>query len=114
MSNQTPPDKEHRFVGVLAVAGVFLIFFAIIMIAYVPNRPGDPDSERAAYRTTTRKAVDAAMKKANEGYEWLDKPAGDVRLPIDQAMQLTLDAYQNKETLFTPTPQPPAPAASSL
>ncbi len=96
-----PPSHIPSF---FAILGFFLLFAGILMVTYVPHSPTDPGSERAAYRKETRLALDAAMHKESSTYGWADKTLGQVRLPIAQAIPLTLEAYQKNVALFTPTP----------
>lgn len=95
--------KEYRFISFLVTAGGFLIFAALILLLYVPHRPENPDLERASYRKATRLALEAAMQKSSQGYAWLDKAAGEVRLPVERGMELALEAYCNKTPLFVPS-----------
>jgi hypothetical protein len=91
---------------VLAVVGVFAIFFLIVKVAQTPVQPFDapanvPPEEQ--WRTTDqgRKTRLAELRGrenvALQSYGWVDQPNGIVRLPLDRAIELTI-AESRQET----------------
>jgi hypothetical protein len=98
MSDAAP---KSGFFGTTAVAmiGGFLIFALIMIVAYLPNKPGElpqgtkTPEERAAILRDLRARETAAANS----YGWVDQTKGIVRVPIDRAMQLTLDDINHQK-----------------
>lgn len=90
MSDAAP--KSSFLVTAAAVVGGFLIFVLILVIAYLPGKPAPlPEgtktpAERAAILKEMR-----AKEVAGNSYGWVDQGKGIVRVPIERAMQLTVD-----------------------
>ena len=80
--------------GILAV---LLIGYMLVraMRSYIPS--GAINAKRADERTAARKEVEAAASKElnAEDYAVLNAPNGVVRLPINRAMQLTIQGMQD-------------------
>ena len=79
---------------VVALVGAFLIMFLLVRAMQHYMRPPPVNQARADER---RKAL-ATLKAANTDAlqapaAWLDKGRGIVRLPIDRAIQLTLQEW---------------------
>lgn len=92
MSDAAPKSGFFATTAV-AVIGGFLIFVLILIIAYLPNKPeplpqGTKTPEERAAILRDLRAREAA---AANSYGWVDQPKGIVRVPIERAMQLTLD-----------------------
>lgn len=82
----------------LAAIGAFAIFALILVVAYLPNKAepaGDgvrtPEQRKAALAELRGKEQSAATT-----YGWVDKEAGIVRLPIDRAIELTIQEHAKK------------------
>ena len=97
MSDVAP--KTGFFITAAAVIGGFLIFVLILVIAYLPNKPEPlpqgtktPEERAAILRELRAKEVAAATS-----YGWVDQPKGVVRVPIERAMQLTLEDIKTKK-----------------
>ncbi len=97
MSDAAP--KSGFFVTGTAVIGGFLIFVLILVIAYLPNKPAPlpegtktPQERADILRDLRAKEVAAATT-----YGWVDQTKGVVRIPIERAMQLTLDEHKAKK-----------------
>ncbi len=90
MSNT--PTNKNLWVTFAAAVGGFAIFALILTIAYLPKRP-DPLPEGA--RTPEQRAqllqeLRAKEQKAVQTYGWVDQQAGVVQLPLDRAVELTI------------------------
>jgi len=97
MSDSAP--KSGFFVTAAAVIGGFLIFVLIVVIAYLPNKPAPlpegtktPEERAAILRELRAKETAAATS-----YGWVDQTKGVVRIPIERAMQLTLEDLKTKK-----------------
>jgi hypothetical protein len=94
---------------VAAVFGCFALFLFIIYLAYLPQREKTAEADltqvsaddRWQYSAEGRAArladLRAREKTEQTTYGWVDQKAGVVRLPIDRAMQLTLQDLQAKK-----------------
>jgi hypothetical protein len=107
-----PPDAQSKsvsWVSVAAVFGCFALFLFIIYLAYLPQREKTAEAdlsqvsadERWQYSAEGRAShlADLRAREQTEQttYGWVDQKAGIVRLPIDRAMQLTLQDLQAKK-----------------
>jgi len=97
MSDAAP--KTGFFLTAIAVVGGFLIFVLILVIAYLPNKAAPlpegtktPEERAAILRELRAKEVAGATT-----YGWLDQPKGVVRIPIERAMQLTIEELKAKK-----------------
>jgi hypothetical protein len=107
-----PPDAQSKsvsWVSVAAVFGCFALFLFIIYLAYLPQREKTAEADLSQVSADDRwqysaegRAARLADLRAREQteqttYGWVDQKAGVVRLPIDRAMQLTLQDLQAKK-----------------
>ena len=107
-----PPDAQSKsvsWVSVAAVFGCFALFLFIIYLAYLPQREKTAEAdlsqvsadERWQYSAEGRAShlADLRAREQTEQttYGWVDQKAGVIRLPIDRAMQLTLQDLQAKK-----------------
>ena len=97
MSDAAP--KSGFFVTAVAVIGGFLIFALILTIAYLPNKPealpqGTKTPEERAAILRDLRAHEAEIANS---YGWIDQSKGIVRVPIDRAVQLTIDDYNRNK-----------------
>lgn len=91
------PESQGSFTAtLLAAIGGFAIFGLILIVAYLPNKVetvGDgvktPEQRKAALAELHGKEQTAATS-----YAWIDKEKGVVRLPIDRAIELTIQEHK--------------------
>lgn len=90
-STQTP-SVSGAWVTAVAAIGGFAIFALIVLIAYLPKKPEPlPDGARTPeQRKSALAELRAKDKSAATTYAWVDQPAGVVRIPIDEAVKLTI------------------------
>jgi len=91
--------KSGFFVTAAAVIGGFLIFVLILVVAYLPNAPaplpeGTKTPEERARILSELRAKETA---AATTYGWVDQSKGIVRIPIERAMQLTVEDLNAKK-----------------
>jgi hypothetical protein len=91
-------SKGSFFATLVAAVGGFAIFGLILVVAYLPHQPapaGDgvktPEERKAALAELRGKEQSAATT-----YGWIDKENGVVRLPIDRAIELTIQEHAKK------------------
>jgi hypothetical protein len=81
--------------------GVVLLFvlFGAIVLAVIGPAPRGDNYEKMRAENRLKKLKDARDEdaKALNGYAWIDKNKGTVRLPIERAMELTVADLANKK-----------------
>ena len=94
--------RASFWVTFLAAIGCFLIFLVVLFLAYLPGRNLAPEvdltkipaEEQWKYTAKGRQdhldEIRAREKAAATSYAWIDKDKGIVQLPLDRAVQLTL------------------------
>ena len=104
--SETKISKSNIFLTFLGCLGAFLVFVIIIFIAYLPNRPERVDAQVYATRQTKADESRAAGIQKLTNYELIDAEAGTVRIPIEDAISLTITSYNSGEGLFVPAEAP--------
>ena len=99
-------SKSNTFLTFLGCLGAFLVFVLIIFVAYLPNRPERVDAQVYATRQAKADESRAAGVQKLTNYELIDAEVGTVRIPIDEAISLTIASYNSGEGLFAPTETP--------
>lgn len=98
--SDAPTASKGMTATVIAVIGVFAIFLLILRMARTPATPVDaaanvPAEEQWKLTSEGRKnrltEVRARDQAVGTGYSWLDQDAGVVLLPLDRAMELTIE-----------------------
>lgn len=90
-------SRPASLFSVLAILCCFGLFFLLVYLAYLPKQTGAYD-QIGSY-TSTERLEKLSELRANEieqssSYAWIDQPAGIVQLPIERAMELTVQRYQ--------------------
>lgn len=104
--SETQVSKGNSLLTFLGSLGAILIFVLILFIAYLPNRPAPVDAQIAAARQAKADEARAAGIKKLTSFEVINAESGIARIPIEEAMLLTVAAYQVE------TPAPPLDAAA--
>lgn len=116
--NPNRPSQSNLTVYFVSVLGALLIVALLVWAIYRYANPAPLGSNRAEERrknlTENRQAA-AALDQ----YGWADQGKGFVRLPVSEAMRLTIKDYQNPEAakkvmaerVDKASAQPPAAAA---
>lgn len=104
--SKTQISKSNTFLTFVGCLGAFLVFVLIIFVAYLPNRPERVDEQVYATRQTKADESRAAGVQKLTNYELIDAEAGIARIPIDEAINLTIASYNSGEGLFSPTESP--------
>ena len=98
MSNQ--PSRSAPLVTILAVLAGFALFAAVVYYVYLPRQTG-PFTADGIHTAEQRKKnladLRAKQAKQAESYAWVDQKAGVVQLPLDVAMELTVQKYAAKK-----------------
>ncbi|MFT3869492.1 MAG: hypothetical protein QM715_13640 [Nibricoccus sp.] len=92
-------SKSGFLTTAAAVVGGFLIFVLILVIAYLPGKPAPlPEGTKTPQeRAQILRDMRAKETAATTTYGWVDQSKGVVRIPVDRAMQLTIDELNAKK-----------------
>ena len=101
--SKTQISKSNTFLTFLGCLGALLVFVLIIFVAYLPNRPERVDAQVYATRQAKADESRAAGVQKLTNYELIDAEAGTARIPIEEAISLTIASYNSGEGLFAPT-----------
>lgn len=96
-SATAPRWPRAPLVSVLGVFVLFGLFVALVWYLYLPRRTGAfPDDGVRTADQRVKTLVELRAKEAQQlkSYAWADEKAGVVQLPLDRAVQLTLEKYQ--------------------
>ena len=81
----------------LVIAACFFVMFYMVRSAYRESNPQPLNHARALERAKVRTQVTGVAVSNLTTVGWVDVAKGIVRLPINQAMKMTVEAYQNPE-----------------
>lgn len=99
MSNASH-SRPASLVSVLAILCCFGVFFLLVYLAYLPNQSGGAFEGNGILTAEQRKEklteLRANEAKHESSYAWIDQSAGVVQLPIERAMELTVQRYQSR------------------
>ena len=91
---QSVTNTSNTLFTFIGAIGAILIFALIIFVAYLPNISDPADQDVRDKRQSDADAVRAEGVAKLNRYELIDKDSGIVRIPIDKAKSLTLQAYK--------------------
>ncbi|MDB6095631.1 MAG: hypothetical protein JWM32_3193 [Verrucomicrobia bacterium] len=92
-------SKSAPLVTILTVMVGFALFLAVIYYFYLPRQSGpyvDDGIHTAAVRKENLAKLHDQQSKQATSYGWVDKKTGVIQLPIDRAMELTVQKYATK------------------
>lgn len=96
MNDNSCCKKTKCAVYVIAILGAFLIMAVLVKI--MQNKTSSAlGSDRAEERRKNLVTVRAEADQALKNYGWQDQGKGLVRLPIDRAMEVALQEWQNPQ-----------------
>lgn len=96
MSDRTASAKPASLLSVVGILACFALFLLLVYIAYLPRQSGPyvGDGIRTpAERLAKLEELRTNEQKHRQTYAWIDQSAGVVQLPIDRAMELTVQQY---------------------
>jgi hypothetical protein len=116
MTTETPSMERTRMIVLwIGILGTFLIMAAMVGLMYARTRPPAVNAARAEERRKALADVTAQSRDQLENYAWIDPTKGIVRLPVSQAMELTVRNWKSpaaaRSNLIARLPKvaPPAP-----
>jgi uncharacterized protein YjiS (DUF1127 family) len=93
------PAPENSSLKVLVTTatllGIFFLLAGLIWVMYYYTQPEPPDYARWAERKRNLTELNAHNRELLENYGWIDEKRGLVRLPINRAVELTVNEWQN-------------------
>ncbi len=110
MSNST--QTPARPVSLITIAFLFVLFAAALLVARYLYKPAQVAAYNAApenltkdlqwrataeSRRTALAQLKAEQTKKENNYAWIDQSTGAVQLPIERAMELTVEKYGAKK-----------------
>jgi hypothetical protein len=93
-SYYTPSAPKITIYGIVILCG-FLAMALIVRRMYRHHDAGRVNSGRAVERAKARQEIASASAESLSKAGWVDQNKGIVRLPIQRAMELTVQGYQN-------------------
>ena len=90
------PSHRAPLVSILSIFVLFALFVAVVYYVYVPKQTGvfvGDGIHTASQRTENLAKLRATEAEQSTNYGWIDQNSGVVRLPIDRAMDLTVQQY---------------------
>jgi len=99
MSNSSPARPASLF-SILAIIVCLSVFLLLVYLVYIPEQTGVfvGDGVRTAEeRKTNLTELRIGEAKKATSYAWIDQSAGQVQLPIDRAMELTVQRYRSQD-----------------
>jgi hypothetical protein len=88
-------DKAKLTAWGIGIAGTFLLMLVLIWAMYHYTRPDTLDAARVRERRQFLEEIRTAESQAVSQYAWRDRDKGLVILPIERALELTLQEWQN-------------------
>lgn len=95
--SQKEPFSANQLLTLTGIVGSLLVFAIILYVAYLPGRPPAVDYKVAEERKQNADEARAEGWAKITGYEVIDPETGSVRIPINEAMDLTVEAYRASE-----------------
>lgn len=116
--NETPSGKKIVGFYVVAILGAFLIMAALVAAIKNYSKPADLNAARSEERRKALAQIRNENSDALDNYAWQNQAKGIIRLPIERAMKLTIEEWQNPaaarsklvsraEVAGAPPPRPP-------
>ena len=97
MSENTPPRAP--LISIVAIFALFALFLGLVYYLYLPRQTGAYIGD--GIRTPEQRLKNLAELRAKQAkqaasYGWVDQKAGVVQLPLDRAMELTVQHYAKR------------------
>ncbi len=95
--NNSCCNKSKYVIYAVAILGSFLIMAALVKIMQSKTSADAIDADRSELRRKNLVTLQAEAKQMSENYAWQDQGKGLVRLPVERAMEVTLQEWQNPQ-----------------
>jgi hypothetical protein len=121
--NTRTESKGTIIAYAVAIVGAFLIMAGLVVLMRFYTRPTSVDAKRSDERRKASLDLRQSSQEQMNSYGFVDAPKGQVRLPIERAMELVVQEWKNPEAgrsnllarvkHFNPPPPPAAPPPPS-
>ena len=91
-------SESSRLLSLAVLIGSMLVFAVFFYIAYLPGRPPAVDHDAAKERKQLADEARAAGIAKINNLEVIDEAAGTIRIPLEDAVKLTVKDYQSSTT----------------
>lgn len=101
--SDSPDNAAPRPVSLFTVLAIFVTFGAFLLLVYyvyLPKQSGSFSGDgihTAQQRLDNLKALREKQNAQATKYGWVDQKAGVVQIPIERAMDLTVQQYGQKK-----------------
>ena len=86
--------SKGKCIYVVAILATFLLMAFLVRQMVKVTSPAPMGADRAAARAKDNGDIRAAGAAAAQSWGYVDQPRGVVRMPIEEAMKLTIQGYQ--------------------
>ena len=118
MENVNNTGRVKLTVNIVAIVATFLLMAFLVKQMADRLQPAPLGAERAAARAKDNADIRAAGSDALRNWGYVDQPKGVVRVPVEEAMKLTVQGYKKPsdfrsdlaarvEKATAPGPKPP-------
>jgi len=100
MNNQKQPHaavSRKQWISILGALGCILLFLFILLLTYIPDSEADPMATTVEQRTANLEEVRTKAAREMVSLEVIDAEEGTYKIPIDQAMEITVREYNKQE-----------------
>ena len=94
MSRNETESNPSQIISLLASAGGILLFALILWLTYLPTHSEKADATLRLEREQKLSSLRAGAADVLQNYDVISAADGIYRIPIDKAMQLTVETYQ--------------------
>ncbi|HEY0550012.1 MAG TPA: hypothetical protein VGF13_10460 [Verrucomicrobiae bacterium] len=95
MENVNNTSKGKCAIYVVSILATFLLMVFLVKQMVKVTHPAPIGAERATARAKDTAEIRAAGANAAVNWGYANQPNGIVRLPMDEAMKITVQGYQN-------------------
>lgn len=95
MTNYYTPSGPKLTIYGIVILACFLVMAYLVRGMYEEHNPGPVNQARAEERAKARQELAASSSEALSKPAWADQARGLVRLPIERAMELTVQNYNS-------------------
>jgi hypothetical protein len=95
MNSQDSLRKTGAGIYVLGILGTFLIMAFLVSLMHSSTQPAPLNQARSEERLKNLTDFRAANEPLLSEYAWQDQSKGIVRIPVDRAMELFLQEWQD-------------------
>lgn len=104
MSESVSPGAENRpprnmWLSILAGIGFILLFLLILWLAYLPYRPEPIAEVQGQQRMETYNEIKNESTELTTTYGVVDPEEGVYRIPVEEAMELTVEKYRREDSV---------------